>query len=98
MLVGGRMHLFSLDWNYNLNAPVIVGIRSDMPDHLRTLKVGTVIMRVFKVHPSCGASVEPSWGSAQDFLDELSALYASSIWHKEYVVMLDVAEIFTEGF
>ena len=52
-------------------------------------------MRVYKVYPSCEASVEPAWVSAQDFLDELSALYASSIWNKEYVVMLDVAEIYT---
>ena len=52
-------------------------------------------MRVYKVYPSCEASVEPAWVSAQDFLDELSALYASSIWNKEYVVMLGVAEIYT---
>ena len=32
--------LFSLGWNYNLSAPVIIGIRNDMPYHLRSLKVG----------------------------------------------------------
>lgn len=94
----GIEDLFAFIWNSNLGAAVVVGIRSDLPFHLRSLKVGSVIMRVFKVYPSCEARVVPLHSSAKDFMDELSAMYTDSISNNKFQVMLDVGEIFTGGF
>ena len=49
------------------------------------------------MRPRCSPTDANDFFDVKDFLDKLSALYATSIWNKDFQFMLDVAKIYTGG-